>query len=284
MEEKISGGKRFGYICLSFVPLILYSAITFIVTFVLMVFKAVQGILEGEADIYGYLMNGLMDSTMLAGVFYAIVGIICLGLWYYFGCKRKNLRPTAPCRNALNWVLIALFAFSMQYVINYLMVGIDILMPKAMEAYVELIDLAGIGELTVASILYGVILGPIAEELCFRGVTLFYAQKGAGRFWIANIIQAAAFGIMHMNLVQGLYAFVLGLALGWIYHRFHSLYATIWLHIFFNGLAYGSLERFNGLLPENTIFQIFWIAFTCILAAGTLWLLTRRTAERDHEV
>mgnify|MGYP002530556847 CR=1 FL=1 len=284
MEEKMSGGKRFGYLCLAAVPLILYSAIMVIVTMALMILKAVEGILEGEADIYTYLMEGVMDSTMLAGVIYAVVGIICLGLWYYFGCKRKNLKPSEAALSPVNLLLLVFLAFAMQYVINYLMAGIDVLMPDALEAYVEMMEQAGIGEILVAGILYVVILGPIAEELCFRGVTLFYAQKGAGRFWIANIIQAAAFGIMHMNLVQGLYAFVLGLILGWVYHRCHSLYASIWLHMFFNALSFGILEAFNRLLPEHMVFQVFWMVFTCILAVGMILLLTKRTAEHNYEV
>ncbi len=277
-ETTRNGWRKFGYFCLAFVPLILYFVITLGVSMVLSILVAVRGILEGQEDLFTYIMEGTVNNSMLAGVIYASLGIICLGLWYYFGCKRKNLKPPKSVVNPVNLLCIAVFAFAMQYVTNYLMAVIDLLMPRAMDAYEELIELAGVGEVTLTGILYGVILGPIAEELCFRGVTLFYAQKATGRFWLANILQAAAFGIMHMNLVQGLYAFVLGLAMGWVYHRFHSLYATIWLHIFFNFLAYGSLVAFDGLLPENAVFRIAWAAFTGALAIGMLLLLTKRTA------
>lgn len=277
-ETTRNGWRKFGYFCLAFVPLILYFVITLGVSMVLSILVAVRGILEGQEDLFTYIMEGTVNNSMLAGVIYASLGIICLGLWYYFGCKRKNLKPPKSVVNPVNLLCIAVFAFAMQYVTNYLMAVIDLLMPRAMDAYEELIELAGVGEVTLTGILYGVILGPIAEELCFRGVTLFYAQKATGRFWLANILQAAAFGIMHMNLVQGLYAFVLGLTMGWVYHRFHSLYATIWLHIFFNFLAYGPLVAFDGLLPENTVFRIAWAAFTGALAIGMLFVLTKRTA------
>lgn len=279
-ETTRNGWRKFGHFCLAFVPLILYFVITLGVSMVLSILVAVRGILEGQEDLFTYIMEGTVNNSMLAGVIYASLGIICLGLWYYFGCKRKNLKPPKSVVNPVNLLCIAVFAFAMQYVTNYLMAVIDLLMPRAMDAYEELIELAGVGEVTLTGILYGVILGPIAEELCFRGVTLFYAQKATRRFWLANILQAAAFGIMHLNLVQGLYAFVLGLAMGWVYHRFHSIYATIWLHIFFNFLAYGPLVAFDGLLPENAVFRIAWAAFTGALAIGMLLVLTKRTAAR----
>lgn len=282
-ETTKSGWRKFGYLCLAFVPLILYFAITVGVSMVLTILVAVKGMLEGQKDLAAYIMEETMNSSMLAGAIYATIGVVCLGLWYYFGCKRKSLKPQKAVLNPVNLLCIAVFAFAMQYVTNYLMVILELLLPSAMEAYEELMELAGVGEVTVTGVLYAVILGPIAEELCFRGVTLFYAQKVTRRFWLANILQAAAFGILHMNLVQGLYAFVLGLGMGWIYHRFHSLYATIWLHIFFNFLAYGPLTAFDGLLPENTVFRLIWAAVTGALAVVMLLLLTKRTAEKRQE-
>ena len=56
---------------------------------------------------------------------------------------------------------------------------------------------------------YTIILAPVGEELVFRGLTYRFARK-ALPFWGANILQAALFGVMHLNLFQGLYAFFLG--------------------------------------------------------------------------
>ena len=131
--------------------------------------------------------------------------------------------------------------------------------------------------MTVVGVLYGVILGPIAEELIFRGVTLYYTQKFTRRFWLANLVQATFFGVLHMNLVQGIYAAVLGMVLGWVYHRFRSLYASIWLHIFFNFLAYGPLVFLDGLLPQNAVFQLSWYGLMCVVAVVLLWVIYRRT-------
>ena len=287
-----NGWRRFGYLCMSFVPLIAYTVLMVLVTGVLsvliMIPIAMKGIQEGQQDLYGYLMETSMDQivniSMLAGVVYAALAIVGLGLWYYFGCKRKQLAPPKAVINPLNLVVVAVLAYCMQYAAQIIMILVDLLLPRAMNNYEQLIELAGIGEVTVLGVLYGVILGPIAEELVFRGLTLYYAQKFTRHFWLANLIQGVLFGIMHMNLVQGIYATVLGMVLGFVYHRFRSLYASIWLHIFFNFLAYGPLVFLDGLLPQSAIFHFLWYGLMCVAAVLLLWVVYRRTAQKAAPV
>lgn len=287
MEETRSGWKKFGYFCLSFVPLIAYTVLSLgvgiLFSVAVMLPAAMRSVAEGQGDIYSELMNRAMDITMLAGAVSAAIAIIGMGLWYRFGCKRKGLKPPREIRNPLNLLMIAALAYCMQYATQLLMVVIETALPSVMDDYEQLIEMAGLGQVTVLSVLYGVILGPIAEEMVFRGVTLYYAQKFTRRFWLANLLQAVLFGVLHLNLVQGLYAGVLGLVIGWIYHRFHSMYACIFIHIFFNFLAYGPLIFLDGLLPQHMAFQLAWYGLMCAMAVLLLWLLTKRTALRKRE-
>lgn len=287
MEERMSGGKKFGYFCLTFVPLIAYTVLSLgvgiLMSVAVMIPTAMKSVMEGQGDIYTELMSHAADISMLAGIVYASIAIVGMGLWYRFGCKRKGLKPPKEIRNPLNLLLIAAFAFCMQYATQLIMIVIDIVLPSLMDDYEQLMEMAGLGQATFLGALYVVILGPIAEELVFRGVTLYYAQKFTRRFWLANLLQAVLFGVLHLNLVQGLYATVLGLAIGWIYHRFRSMYACIFIHIFFNFLAYGPLVFLDGLLPQHMAFQIIWCGLMCALAVLLLWLLTKRTARRERE-
>lgn len=287
MEERMSGGKKFGYFCLTLVPLIAYTALSLAVStlfsVIVMVPIVMEAMLEGRAANYSEMMEQAMDIGMLSGVVSAAIAIVGMGLWYRFGCKRKGLKPPKEIRNPLNLLILAAFAYCMQYATQLIMVVIDMALPRLMEDYERLIEMAGLGQVTFFGVLYGVILGPIAEELVFRGVTLYYARKVTRRFWLANLLQAVLFGVLHLNLVQGLYAMVLGLAIGWIYHRFQSMYACIFIHIFFNFLAYGPLVFLDGLLPQHMAFQIFWYGLMCAMAVLLLWLLTKRTARRERE-
>lgn len=271
--------KKFGYFWLSFVPMIGYLAVSLAVSVVIAVMVAVSGILEQREDIYTYMLDGIKNSSMLAGVIYAVLAIVGFGLWYYFGCKRKQWKLPKGVLTPVNIIIIIVFAFCMQYVVTYLMTLLGVLMPKALESYVELIEQAGVGEVTVTGILYGVILGPIAEELVFRGLTLYFTEKFTKRFWLANLLQAALFGIFHMNLIQGIYAFALGLIMGWIYKSFHSLYASMLFHVVFNGLAFGPLEAMDGLLPKNIGFQIVWGILMCGLAVFLGFMLHKKVEE-----
>ncbi len=79
------------------------------------------------------------------------------------------------------------------------------------------------------------LLAPIAEEISLR----YMVQRGMYKvnpkfaiFW-ASII----FGIMHMNLFQGTFAFIMGLILGIIYYKTNNLWYTTIIHIVNNSLA-----------------------------------------------
>lgn len=286
MQETTGKGKKFGYLCMSFVPLIAYTALSFLVgiavTIVVMIPIIMKNTAEGNGDIYSALMEKVMSTGMLTGVVYGTLGVIGMGLWYYFGCKRKNLKPPGDVRKPLNLLLIAVLAYGMQYATQLFMLAVEALLPKVMDSYEQLMEMAGVGEVNVLGVLYVVILGPIAEELTFRGVTMYYARKFTNRFWLANLIQSVLFGVMHLNLVQGIYAAILGLVIGWVYHRFRSLYACIFMHMFFNFLAYGPLEFLDGLLPQNTAFQVVWYVLMCVLVVALLWVLTKRTNGKEE--
>ena len=110
---------------------------------------------------------------------------------------------------------------------------------------------AGISnEMSLILFIYSVILAPIGEELIYRGVT-FSIAKQVFPFWLANIIQALLFGAYHMNLVQGCYAFALGLILAYVCHKGKSIYFSIFLHFLFNlwaAVVSPLLGDFNTLL------------------------------------
>jgi|GEM_PF-898714 len=74
--------------------------------------------------------------------------------------------------------------------------------------------------------------GPIVEELCFRGIT--QNRLSNMNRMLAVLIQAVLFGVAHMNWLQGLYAFVFGFILGYLYTEFRTIIVPIIGHIVFN--------------------------------------------------
>lgn len=82
-----------------------------------------------------------------------------------------------------------------------------------------------------------IIIGPIIEELIFRKVLLGkLLEKFSNRPIKAIVYSALIFGIVHLNIIQGVAAFGGGIILGLIYYYTKSIKATIFTHILNNFL------------------------------------------------
>ena len=105
---------------------------------------------------------------------------------------------------------------------------------------------------------------PIAEELLFRGVVyrrirlLLHAVP-------AIILSAVIFGLVHVNLVQGLYAGILGLLLAFLYEKTGCFYAPVLGHIAANTVAV--MRQETGWASFSYEPSAKGIGFTLIVAA-----------------
>lgn len=80
------------------------------------------------------------------------------------------------------------------------------------------------------------LLGPILEELLFRGaITKALLQKYSPVK--AIILSALVFGIFHINPAQVVSATLIGVVLAWIYYKTASLIPCIVLHVLNNSLS-----------------------------------------------
>jgi len=83
--------------------------------------------------------------------------------------------------------------------------------------------------------LYICLLGPIMEELIFRGVLLEGLRKYGNKFGI--IMSAVLFGLMHQNFSQCLPAVCMGLVWAYIAVKYNSLVPSMALHIINNSMS-----------------------------------------------
>lgn len=77
-------------------------------------------------------------------------------------------------------------------------------------------------------VVYG-LLSPLAEEIVFRGV-IFNRMKRGFPTGLSVVVCALLFGVYHGNLVQGVYGFILGLAITAMYECYHSFAAPVLFH------------------------------------------------------
>lgn len=75
-----------------------------------------------------------------------------------------------------------------------------------------------------------VLAGPCMEELIFRGL-VYKRIKRYTKSMSGVYISALLFGVYHFNLVQGIYGFVLGILLCYVYEKYETILAPVLLHV-----------------------------------------------------
>ena len=127
-----------------------------------------------------------------------------------------------------------------------------------------------IGSNIILDFLAIALLGPILEEIIFRGIVLKRLNKMTGRN-VAIILQALIFGFIHLNFLQGIYAFFLAVFIGYIYLWFDSVWYAIIVHVAYNGtnlflmyaLGDSEVDLFYFLIISAAVFII---SMACMVA------------------
>ena len=162
---------------------------------------------------------------------------------------------------------VIVIGLALQVVVSYVTDAVLSLLPDAAADYSELVEETGMGDTSPLAVLTTVLGAPFCEELLVRGVIFEFslrafnpqcrplwkrrrrasAQDGAIVPWAAPstwgvaaaiVLQAAIFGFMHMNWVQGCYAGAAALIFGWVLVTTGKLRYTILLHFAFNAGSY----------------------------------------------
>ena len=162
---------------------------------------------------------------------------------------------------------VIVIGLALQVVVGYVTDAVLSLLPKAAADYSELVEETGMGDTSHLAVLTTVLGAPFCEELLVRGIIFEFslrafnpqcrplwkrrrraqAQESAMVPWAAPstwgiaaaiVLQAAVFGFMHMNWVQGCYAGAAGLIFGWVLVTTGKLRYTILLHFAFNAGSY----------------------------------------------
>lgn len=186
-------------------------------------------------------ITGLCDFIMLVG----------FGLWYYFRENkyvfRPNYRKAFTASNVLATLGIAFFG---QFAVNLILMLFQMVFPSALRQYEELSKSFDLDTITPVVMVFIVcLLGPLAEEMLFRG--MIYAKlRRAFSVWPAAIISGVLFGLFHANWVQGVYAAVFGVVLAYIYEKTQTIWGSCLLHVIFNSLSY-PLEYIQNILGQT---------------------------------
>lgn len=183
---------------------------------------------EAAADgLYNLLMDNTMTFSLVSGVLTIVVILI-----FYRACGKRYgdalglRRVPAPTL----WEGAAL-APALYLVVTF---GLSILPEPWLESYSE--ASAGVGSGTLVGVIAVAVVAPVVEEFVFRGLMMNrLSQVMPG--WLAILLSAAIFGICHGHPVWFVYAFVLGVWLGFMDLRAGSILPSILGHVAFNAIG-----------------------------------------------
>lgn len=236
--------------------------------------------LEQMLSNYGFnlILISMINLILIAG----------MGSWYYFIRKRRDVSPV-DYRKILSPKTVgclAALAFFAQFVCSIVMAVIAFVFPEVFKDYEKLMEGVDINVLPAWATLFIVaVWAPLAEEIVFRAMIFRTLRKGFA-LWPAAVLSGIAFGVYHMNLIQGVYASLLGILLAYIYEKTNSLLGVYLFHLSFNLMNYGiSFIWQQAGLPEllQGLFTLALMAAAVPGLAVCIYLFTRIYRKREIE-
>ncbi|MCM1568481.1 MAG: CPBP family intramembrane metalloprotease [Roseburia sp.] len=295
-EKPVSMGKRVGYCLLTLSLAVLCLVMQVLAMLVILIPALVLQIVNGSIDMsdsqaYMAAYMELAQSCSRWGILlYHIVGILLFGLWYRFSFKKPRPTIKGALHNTTGKALLLSVVCGVCLCIfaNATVIVESHLVPSIVEAYMELAEAAGLG-VDAITIVATILLAPIGEEFLCRGLMLKFAKKSFGRFWPANLLQAFLFGCIHGNWVQGIYAFFIGLVLGWLVERYHTLLPAILLHFVVNlssstWVPYLFDALFGDNMPALLIGLLMVVVPVAIIIGLLYWERPRKAVQQSSQV
>lgn len=108
------------------------------------------------------------------------------------------------------------------------------------------------------------IVAPLLEETLFRGIILRGLLKNL-EHWSAIFFSAFLFGLLHLNIWQGIDAFIIGIFIGWLFFKTGSLQVAVFAHFISNifivlAVKYTSIPGFSAVSETGS--QPLWFTLT----------------------
>lgn len=209
-------------------PLVFFLLCLAAVTIVTMI---IAGFIAGTAPDAGAVSKVPVFAIVIDIAFYAIT---FLTQWRVY--KKDDLRFGERKNRWSAWELAAsaVIAAAVSAALNALILISPL--PRLFPGYSEGAEATFAGQSPILLILATVILAPLAEELIFRGM-VYERMKHYLGIPVSIVLTSLLFGLYHGNMIQFIYATLVGLLLAYYYEKSGSLLASIIAHMAMNALA-----------------------------------------------
>jgi membrane protease YdiL (CAAX protease family) len=249
--------------------------------------------LGGAAGMDG--LNSLIESSASAtaeivarysGLITIISAVSCLPIFLLLRGKRLFTTDLTAKHAPLStgaFLKLWIIAMGAQFVFAVLTYLVNLALESSGHSLTDLMEQSMQMLQTPSGLLYICLIGPIIEEIIFRGAIMRSLERFGLNFSI--VISALIFGLFHLITVQAVFAFLMGLILGYIASRY-SIRWSILAHILINSVATGveSLSSLSGEPAGTGLFAMANFAFLVFFIAGIALLIQERWRIAEQKV
>ena len=176
----------------------------------------------------------VFPNTMIAPMVFTSDAVVIIALWAIKYFKAANLVKRVPLKIFLASLVLGYAAL---YSVEITQGQFDI--PNLLDDTFDILVHSVWGFFAVC------LIGPIMEEIMMRQVVLTEIREATGKKWLAIIISAFLFAVMHGNPIQIVFAMPAGVLLGWLYCKTGSLLVPLGVHIMNNTISFITLRAGN---------------------------------------
>lgn len=192
-----------------------------------------------------WVWEGLSDPRLWSVVsMLAIDGLVVLFIWGFASAKGRWITARAPGDSRAAAVRTGLLGYMAIFPwiagLLWLIVRLcqQLRIEPPIEPIHELLFLEPRPSVVALTVVLACVVGPVAEELFFRGM-LFRALRPHMSRLVAMLISGGLFAAVHTNLLGFLPILVLGCLLADLYERTGTLWSPIAVHVAHNTLLVG---------------------------------------------
>ena len=251
-EQPVSRDSSFLRAIYMLVPFVIYELVAELLTwFGMKLVDFMVGMGNGELS----LTIAGHSATLAACI--RVVALVCTAAVLYFLYRRRDVMPLRRVGAIYyGWTILAgaLLAMGLNLAISNIYIAIDGDPQRFAEATVHVQIPLGL-----AVLLYAIVT-PIAEELLFRWLLYGRISRFMGAP-LAVCLTALFFGFFHGNLLQGIYAALMGIALALVLYWSGNFWFSVVFHMAANAFVYLS-SALPGKIYELVIAPFNSIVFT----------------------
>ncbi len=185
-------------------------------------------------------MASRLTDAIIATLAYAVAmsGVIMVGILFILKPRDITARKLYQIKSPGVMTLLSSMGFGIGF---YMLVSIMMAIIPWPQEWMQVHNNSTetlVGGNALGTLICLSIFGPIAEEFLLRGAVYGVLKRAMPRP-VAIIIQASIFGLMHGNIVQFSYTFLMGIFAALLLEWTRSIWPAVILHMMLNGTSLG---------------------------------------------